>query len=179
MACKGDVTVLGSEFYLIGSACNAVREMGRATRFHAHGMELGHLFGQREQLRHGAKRHPFVVQVESRDDDAVALVGQVVAHLGEVVVEELGLVDRHNGIAFRPSRLPLAGRLNVVPQGLAAWHNNGRHGVFVVAHNFDVVVTRVGGRLEQRHGELGDVGAADATEELFGFAGEHGAAHDF
>ena len=156
-----------------------MREVRGAPRLHTHGMQFGHLFGQGQQQRHGAKRHAFVVEVEARHNDAVALVGQFVADLWKSFVEELGLVHRHDGKPFAPTWLASPCVLDVVPKRLAAVHDNGAHGVFVVAHDFDVVVPRVRRGLEQRHGQLGDVGPADASEQLFCFARKHGATNDF
>ena len=75
VTCQGDVAVLGTEFDLILAARDAVRKVRGTPRFDAHGVQFGHFFGLRQQQRHGAKRHAFVVEVEAGHNDAVALVG--------------------------------------------------------------------------------------------------------
>ena len=84
---------MGAEFDLVLASCDAVREVRGASCLHTHGMQFGYLFSQRQQQGHGAKRHAFVIEVEARHNDAVALVGQFVAHFRESLIEELGLVD--------------------------------------------------------------------------------------
>ena len=59
-------------------------------------MHLGHLVGHGTQRRDWAEGHSLEVHVQSGDDDAHAAVGQLVAHVDQALVEELGLVDAHH-----------------------------------------------------------------------------------
>ena len=56
-------------------------------------MYLGHVFGDSHQLRHGTKGVAHEVHVQARNDDAHALVGQLLAYIRLLIVKELRFVD--------------------------------------------------------------------------------------
>ncbi len=69
---------------------------GLRTAARANGVDLVHLFGHRQQLRHRPKRYPPVIHVEAGHDHPFAEVGQVPAHPRQPIVEELRLIDAHD-----------------------------------------------------------------------------------
>jgi len=66
---------------------------GRLAALDANGLELVHLLGYGHQQRHGAEGLAAKVHVQAGDDDAHALIGQLIAQLGDFPVEELRFVD--------------------------------------------------------------------------------------
>ena len=70
--------------------------IGRVAAHHADRQRLGDVLRDRQQLRHRLERPPEKILVEAGDNDALALVRQRVAHQGQIVVEELPLVDADN-----------------------------------------------------------------------------------
>ena len=70
-----------------------MRELRGTAATHANGVYLGDILGNGHQPRHGAKRLAHEVHVQACDDDAHALVGQLLAHVRQLIVKVLGFVD--------------------------------------------------------------------------------------
>ena len=60
---------------------------------HANGGKFGHVFGDREKLRHRAEGLAAKIHVESRDDDSHSAIGEFLRDFDDGVVEKLGFVD--------------------------------------------------------------------------------------
>src|SRR5690606_10312670 len=78
--------LLGSVFLAEGKAC-------RRPAAYANGIYLHHVFGNGHESGQRAERPPLVVHIQTGYNYARASIGQLVANLGESVVEELCLVD--------------------------------------------------------------------------------------
>ena len=146
----------------------AVREGGQLSAFHADGMYLGHFVGNGAQAWHRAEGCAAEVHVEPCDDDAYAIVGQLVAYVNQSVVEKLGFVDAHH-VDFRREEQDAGRRVD----------GSGRNGVAVVRHHFGLRIARVDGRLEDFDPLAGEFGALQPSDEFLCLARKHGAADDF
>ena len=118
----------------------------------------------------GPKGAPPEVHVRPRDDDAESASGEGIDQAHHRVVQELGLVDRHDiGVAPYLAR-DLSGRVH--RHGLDLTPIMGRDAI-----DPSVAVVQMG--LEHLHGLPGNQGSSHATEELFRLATEHHSGDDF
>ena len=151
---------------------HALRLRRRGAAHHAHRELLGDHVGDDEEARHRAEGAAEVVLLEAGDDDAGAAIGEALGDVDDAFVEELRLVDADDGDG--------AGLLLQLGVDLGARRDghrvDARGGV---AHDVARVVAVVDARLEHEHALAGDARAAQAFDELFGFAREHRAADDF
>ena len=145
--------------------------MGGPSGAGADGVQFGDVLRVGQQEGHGAKGAAEVVEVQSGDDDPNARIGQPVADVHDGRVEELDFIDADDGGGLRRAK---HGRLELVGGG----HCDGLLTTGIVAHHIGGVVAVVLDGLEQEHVLLGKDGAADAAEQFFGLAGEHGARDD-
>ena len=65
------------------------------------GVNLCHLVGNGQELRHGSERLAEIVHVETCHDDAHAVISELVANIHDAVVEELSLVYAYHVVALR------------------------------------------------------------------------------
>ena len=81
-----------AEHHLFVSLHDAVTDMGKIAAADTDGVYLRDIFGNGAQSRHRTERHTFEIHVEPGNDDALAPIGQSVAHLHQPFVEKLRLV---------------------------------------------------------------------------------------
>jgi hypothetical protein len=142
---------------------------------HADGGELGDLVGEGHEVGDGAEGLVGEGGVEAGEDDALAEVNELHGEVGDVVVEELDFVEADDvdfvdAVGFEEFGLKAVG----------CWgYDGGVVGVGAVAGDGGAVVAEVDVGLEAGYALAGDAGALEAADELFGFAGEHGAGDDF
>ncbi len=143
---------------------------GRAAG-HADGGEFGDFVGEGHEVGDWAEGLVGEGGVEAGEDDAFAEVNEFHGEVGDVVVEELDFVeaddvDLVDAIGFE--------ELGLEPFG--CWsYDGGVVGLGAVAGDGGAVVAEVDVGLEAGDALAGDAGALEAADELFGFAGEHGA----
>jgi hypothetical protein len=87
-------------------------------------------------------------------------------------VEELDLVDAYDIGGFEEREEGFA-------EALYVGYGTGFVSLVAVAGDGGAVVAEVDVGLEAGYALAGDAGALEAADELFGFAGEHGAGDDF
>ena len=147
---------------------NAMADVGQVSAFHADGVNLGHVVGDGTKCRHGTEGRAAEVHVQSGDDDADAPIGQFVAYVGQSHVEELRFVDAHH-VDVRRQEQDAGRRVDGRREDV----------VLVVTDHVLLGVAHVDGRLEYFHLLAGKLGSAQASDELFGLAREHGTADYF
>ncbi len=147
---------------------NAVADVSQVSTLDTDGVNLGHVVGDGTEGRHGAEGNATEVHVEPRDDDADAPISQFVADVGQSHVEELGFVDAHH-VDVRRQEQDAGRRVDGRRENV----------VLVVTDHVLLRVTHVDGRLEDFHLLAGELGTAQASDELFGLAREHGTADYF
>lgn len=146
----------------------AVREGGELSALHADGVDFGDLVGDGAQFRHRTEGDAPEVHVQSGDDDPYAVVGKLVAHVHQPVVQKLRFVDAHH--------VNLRGEQQDACRCL---HGGGGDGVAVVRHHVLRRVAGIYGGFEYLHPLLGELRPFQPPEQLFGLSGEHRAADDF
>ena len=70
--------------------------IGQCAALYTYGMHLGYLVGNGTEGRNWPERNPFEVHVKPCNDDADATVCQFIAHINEIVIKELSLVNAYN-----------------------------------------------------------------------------------
>ena len=168
VAAEGLVNVFLAQEDEVVALAEAVRVVRERAAADADGVHLLHVLGDGHQARHGPEGLAEVVGVESGGDHAHAAVGQGLADFHEAFVEELRLVDAdhfHVGADFFEH---LGGGAD----------GGGGDFMEVVRDDFDVGVAFVYDGLEDGDLLVGELGAAEAPDQLFGLAGEHRTAYD-
>ena len=135
---------------------------------YADGVDLCHVFGNGTECGHGAEGDTLEIHVETCNYDALACVGQIDAYAHQFVIEKLRLVNANNFGVF--------GQLNDSCR-CAYW--GGVDGIGIVRYHILVAITRVDGWFVYFYFLLGYFCAAQAADEFFGFAREHGTADYF
>ena len=131
-------------------------------------MYLRDIVGNGAERRHRPEGYAFVVHIQTGNDNTDTAVGQFVADADQAVVEELGLVDAYY--------VDIAGQQQDAGRRVE-WGRG--YGVVVVADDLFVTIACIDGWLEDFHLLLGKLGTAQTANQLFGLAGEHGAAYYF
>ena len=126
-------------------------------------------FGQRQQIRDGDERAAQVIGVQPGDDHLLAAIGQALRHVHQALAHEIRLVHADH---FRAP-------VHAVQDLAAGVHDFGLHAQIAVRHDLVDGVARVDDGLEHLHSFARDHGAAQAPDQLFALAGEHGAADHF
>jgi hypothetical protein len=116
----------------------------------------------------GPKGSPRKILVQTGDNHPQAAVGQFVAHFGDGPIEELGLVHGHN----------LGIRIQALENVTGLGYGCGLKVRSTVRANLLVHVARVHAGFKDLHLLLGDGGAFDPADQLFGLARKHGATDD-
>ena len=132
-------------------------------------VQLVGVVGVREQQRHGAERLAAEIAIEARGQHAHAPPDEAERDLDDAVVEELHLVDAHD---------QRGRQLGVDLDVGARADRDAAQPAACVRDHVGLAVAVVEARLEQQRRELGDLGAADAPQQLLALAREHGAADD-
>src|SRR6266852_2799212 len=130
---------------------------------HANGQQLDDLFRDGQQARHRLEGTPAVIRVETRDDDTLAEVGKLRAHIDDFVPKELRFIDAYYFRAWLHLLHDLGSLHNIVGGNTQAG----------VRDDFVGGVAFVNGGLENLHALAGDFGAAKATDQFFALAGKH------
>ena len=168
VAAEGLVDVFLAEEDEVVALAEAVRVVRERAAADANGMHLLHVLGDGHQARHGPEGLAEVVGVEAGHDDAHAAVGEGLADFDEGLVEELRLVDADD--------LHLGGDFVEHLGGGADW--GGGDFMEIVRDHLDVGVAFVDDGFEDGDLLVGELGAAQAADQFFGLAGEHGTADD-
>src|SRR5262249_42051064 len=142
----------------------SVGPVGRSAADHSDGERLRNVFRDREQLRHGLERPRQVVLVEPGHDDALAHAREFLAHAHQRGPQELALVDADD--------LRLVRVLEHV-HGLL--DRAGGDAQLAVRDDGVLRVAVVDHRLEDLDPLAGDLGAAQAADQLLGLAAVHAA----
>jgi len=145
---------------------------GRLAADHADGGELGDLVGEGHEVGDGAKGFVGEGGVEAGHEDALAEGDQFEGQRDDRGGEELDFVDTDD-FDFGELREEALAEVFYVGDG------GGFVGVRTVRGDGGAVVAEVDVGLEAGHALAGDAGSLEATDELFGFAREHGAGDDF
>ena len=166
-AAAGLVEVGSADHDAAGAAFLAVRSVRGVPAHHADRERLGDVLGDREELRHGIEGPPGIVLVEARDDHALPLAGEALAHLDQLGTEELPLVDADH--------LGLVG----VAQDLAGGPDRARGDAQLAVRDDRIAGEPVVHRgLEDLDPLAGDLGAAQAADQLLRLAAVHAADDD-
>jgi hypothetical protein len=148
---------------------------GWCTADHADGGELGDFVGEGHEDRDWAEGFVGEGGVEAGQDDALAEVDEFHGEMADAGVEELNFV-KADDVDF----VDAAGLEELDFQAVGCWGNYcGIMGLRTVAGDGRAVVAEVNVGLETGDALAGDAGSFEAADELFGFAGEHGACDDF
>jgi hypothetical protein len=148
---------------------------GRGAADHAYGGEFGDFVGEGHEVGDGAEGLVGEGGVEAGEDDALAEMNELHGEMREVVVEELDFVEADDvdfvdAVGFE--------ELGFEPVG--CWsYDGGVVGVGAVAGDGGAVVAEVDVGFEAGYALAGDAGPLETADELFRFAGKHGAGDDF
>src|SRR5258706_8385736 len=171
----GFVAACCSDDYELLALAEALSVDGGGAADHADGGEFGDLVGEGHEVGDWAEGLVGEGGVEAGEDDALAEVNEFHGEMGEVVVEELDFVE-----ADDVDLVDAAGFEELGLEPVGCWgYDGGVVGVGAVAGNGGAVVAEVDVGFEAGYALTGDAGALEAADELFGFAGEHGACDDF
>lgn len=157
------VLVGATDLDLALTALDELTEPGRLVALHADGRLLDDRVGESEELRHRAKGLTPEVEVEPREDDVLALLGELLHDRDDAVVKELDLVDADDIRVLRKTQNVLRARSRQAVEGDAT-----------VRGEFSVGA-RVATRLEHDHVLTGDAGGLSVSDERRALAGEHAA----
>lgn len=141
---------------------------GQVAAVAADGVDFGDVLGYGQQLANGAEGAAFEVHVQPGDDDALAPAGQFLGVSHDGFVEELGLVQSHDG-----------GGVRQVEQHGGVGDGRGFKGVALVADDLGFGVAGVDGGFKDLDVLAGNARPLEAADQLLGLAGEHGPADDF
>src|SRR5215467_2843421 len=142
---------------------------GRIAAANTDGEELGDFFGDGEKPRHRFEGAAAIISVETRDDDALAEIGELGANIHDFVAKELGFVNADDFGSRRQLFHDFRGFGDVVG-------GNAKAGV---RDDFVSSVALIDSGLENLHALPGNFRAAQAADQLFALAGKHGADDDF
>ena len=142
---------------------------------HADSGEFGDLVGEGHQDGHWAEGLVGEGGVEAGEDDALTHVDELHGEVGDSGVEELDLVE-----ADDVDLVDATGFKELDFEAVGCWgYDGGVVGLGAVAGDGGAMVAEVDVRFEAGYALTGDPGSLEAADELFGFAGEHGADDDF
>ena len=148
---------------------------GGCSADHADGRELGDFVGEGHEVGDGAEGLVGEGGVEAGEDDAFAEVHEFHGEMNDAVVEELDFVEADD-VDF----VDAAGLKELYLQAFGCGCDDGGVvGLGAVAGDGGAVVAEVDVGFEAGYALAGDAGAFEAADELFRFAGEHGAGDDF
>jgi hypothetical protein len=162
------VRALRADEHALTARDEPLRVIGGRAADNADGEGLRDVLRDRQELRHRLERLAEIVLVEAGDDHALALIGERRAHRGQLLIEELPLVDPDD------FRLPPHARQEF-GRFLQALRRNLH---LAVRRDVVVAVAIVDGRLENLHLLPGNLRAAHATDQLLALAAEHAAGDD-
>jgi hypothetical protein len=148
---------------------------GRSAADHADGGEFGDFVGECHEVGDGAEGLVGEGGVEASKDDALAEVNEFHGEMSDSGVEELNFVE-----ADDVDLVDSVGLEELCFEAVGCWgYDCGIVGLGAVAGDGGAVVAEVDVGLEAGDALAGDAGAFEAADELFGFAGEHGAGDYF
>ena len=159
LAAEWLVFVLFAEEDSFFAVDEAVGYVGLSTALDTDGMDFGHVVGYRHEGWHGPEWDAFEVHVETGGNDADALVGELVAYIGQGVIEELCFVDADDVAVCSEKK----DALRVVDWG-------GMDGLAFMGDDIFVRVACVDGWLEDLDALVGEFGAFHPADEFFGLA---------
>ncbi len=126
------------------------------------------VLGDRQQLGHRLERAPQIVLIEAGDNHALATIRQRIAGRRQIGVEKLPFVDPDDLRVV----VDLLEHLVRAPDVLRC------HPHVTVRHDMAFAEAVVEERLEDLHVLAGDLGAAQAANQLLALSAEHAAADD-
>ena len=174
-AAAGFVEAGCADDYELLALAEALGVDGGGAADHADGGEFGDLVGEGHEVGDWAEGLVGEGGVEAGEDDALAEVDEFHGEMGDAVVEELDFVEADD-VDF----VDAAGFEELGFEAVGCWgYDGGVVGLGAVAGDGGAVVAEVDVGFEAGYALAGDAGALEAADELFGFAGEHGAGDDF
>ena len=129
---------------------------------HADCVHLRDVLRRGHERRHRTERFARIVHIQPRGDHPHAAVGQRPAHVDDPLVEELRFVDPHH--------VDVGGQQQDI---LSRFDRRRPDGVGIVRHHLLVGVARIDAGFENLHPQVGELGAAQAADQLLGLAREH------
>ena len=70
--------------------------VGQIAAFYAYRVDFLHVFSYRHKLGDGPEWHAFEIRIQTSRNDSHAPVGKGLAHINELLSEELGLIYAHH-----------------------------------------------------------------------------------
>ncbi len=143
--------------------------LGGIATLHADGQCLGDFIRYREKFGHGMKRTPEIIRIESGNDDALAHIGKLYHQVNDGIAQKLRLIEAdHFSAQVNPS-FHLGGAGDAL----------GVDTHIVVGDDVTIGIALVNRRLEDLYALPGDLGTAQAADQLFALAAEHRTADYF
>lgn len=141
---------------------------GGSATIHADRPKFYDFIGNGEEARHGAKRFSTEVLIQPRANDFLAFIRQLNGKIDDGVVKELNFLNE-NDLSVSLDFCTQVGDI-FYRQRLMLYAHMGNH------HRFIVSVIDLG--FEDLNLFLGVQGSSSATDEFFGFSGEHRSTND-
>jgi hypothetical protein len=135
----------------------------------ADGERLGHVFSDGEKLWHRLEGLPAIILIQSRHDHSLAAIGQLVAHVHEIQVEELPFVNADDLRILMHALKDLARGVD----------DFGLQPPLAVGDDLILAVARIHARLEDLHLLPRDLRSTQAADQFFALAAEHPPADHF
>jgi hypothetical protein len=73
-----------------------MRKLSQIAAFNANGVNFGNIFGACHNLGNWAKRLTLKVHIEPSNNNPDTLIGQLIAYINQIIIEELSLINAHN-----------------------------------------------------------------------------------
>ena len=156
------VRILRAQHHLLLVGRQAVRMVRQIAAPHADRVHLRDVLRRGHERRHRTERFARIVHIQPRGDHPHAAVGQRPAHVDDPLVEELRFVDPHH--------VDVGGQQQDI---LSRFDRRRPDGVGIVRHHLLVGVARIDAGFENLHPQVGELGAAQAADQLLGLAREH------
>ena len=174
-AAAGFVEACCADDYELLALAEALCVDGGGAAGHADGGEFGDFVGEGHEVGDWAEGLVGEGGVEAGQYDAFAEVNELHGEVSDVVVEELDFVEADD-VDF----VDAVGFEELGFEAVGCWGYDGSVvGLGAVAGDGGAVIAEVDVGFEAGYALAGDAGALEAADELFGFAGEHGAGDDF
>jgi hypothetical protein len=139
------------------------------TTAHTYGERLRDELGHGEKLGHGLERLAQVILIQTGHDDPFAHVGELVANINEMRIEELTFVDSND----------FGSVVDFFQYLLRGAYDLGLDAHVAVGDDMIVAVATVDLRLEDLYTLAGDLSSTKAADHFFALAAEHASGNDF
>ena len=146
----------------------AVGMGGQVAAVLADGVHFGDVLRDGQQIGHRAEGLAPEVHVQPGYNDPQAAQGQHLTNLRQVVIKELRFIY--------PNDVDALGQLQ---QAAGVLDRRGEDVVGIVGDHFSLIVAGVYLRLEDFYPLIGNFGALQPADQLFGLTGKHRPANDF